>query len=117
MDYCGGENYLIALGELNALDRFRDYLRDEKSLSPETLKLYKSYIRQLFEFFVKATGVEHVQPYWANCNQQFVSNYLISLKEKGNAPRTIARKAAVIDSFFEFTVNKGYLRYNPVRAK
>ena len=113
--YPGDQNYLVGLAQLSIIGYFIDYLGHDERRSAKTLGLYNSYLRQLLDYFVKKVSTEYINPYWYNCNQQVIVSYFRHLKEKGNAIPTIARKMAVINTFFEFLVARGYMKDNPVK--
>jgi len=115
MSSCHSQNRLIAIAQINVIGYFIDYLGHDKGHSAKTLGLYYSHLRQLLDFFVRKVSKNQYQPYWANCDKQVIKSYFLHLRKKGNAPTTIARKMAVIDSFFEFLVAEGYTKNNPTK--
>jgi len=114
MGPCWDESYLVALAQTREIEEFLKYKSQDKSCSERTLRLYRNYLWQLLDYFVKKVSEEHIKPFWTNCDQQVISNYYIYLQKKGNTPTTIDRKIAVIGSFFDYMVTKHYLDNNPV---
>lgn len=88
------------------IGKFLTYLEIEKNASPHTITNYGTDLRA-FRDFLKGTPIEKVDTLTAR-------RFLAHLKEKGYAKRTIARKLAVLRSFFKFLSREGYLKSNPL---
>lgn len=113
-NYCGGEDYLIALGESRAIAQFISYLEHGKRYSKETLDLYHDYLLQLLEYIVQKTSTMRKKPLWSNLDKRVLVSYNTYLCGEGDTQEMIANKFAVITSFFYYMVSSGTLRINPL---
>jgi len=113
-NYCGGEDYLIALGETRAIAQFISHLEQGQGYSKETLDLYHDYLIQLLEYFVRHASTVHKKPLWNNLDKQVLVSYNTYLCGEGDAQKMIANKFNVIASFFNYMVSSGMLGINPL---
>lgn len=92
---------------------FQDYIQFEKRYSIHTLTSYSTDIKQLFDYFFTTYND-------ANLNfaltPVFIRSWLASLKDEGLDPRSINRKIASMQSFFQFLRKKNLINTNPVAA-
>ena len=89
--------------KLEWLDRFRQYLTQEKNLSSHTIKSYTSDIKDFLGFLsFKEKGLKEV-------GYPFVREYLASLQRRGLAKSTLARRVSSLREFFHYLYLKGYL--------
>ena len=95
---CNSERRLIAIWEMNAVGRFLE----DKGYPERTKSIYYNYLSDLLDFFVHEGTAEHIKPYWANCDQQVISRYILHLKEQYNSPINISQKLTAINSFFDW---------------
>lgn len=112
-NYCGGEDYLIALGESRAIAQFIDHLQNGKGYSKKTLDLYHEYLLQLLDYFVKKASMAHKKPLWSNLDKRVVVSYNTYLYREGDTQEIVADKLAVIISFFSYMVSNGMIENNP----
>jgi len=88
---------------VKSLDQFTQYLRNEKNLSPHTVKAYLSDVKDFRRFLnsegVKVKGVDY----------SLVRRYLGILQEKGRQKSTLARRVASLRCFFHYLYAKGYV--------
>jgi len=88
---------------VKSLDQFTHYLRNEKNLSPHTVKAYLSDVKDFRRFLnsegVKVKGVDY----------SLVRRYLGILQEKGRQKSTLARRVASLRCFFHYLYAKGYV--------
>jgi len=85
------------------LSQFTQYLKNEKSLSPQTVKAYLSDIRDFGKYLSSIhKDVEEVDYFLAR-------RYLRKLQEKGRVKSTLARRVAALRCFFHYLYSKGYL--------
>ncbi|MEA3369547.1 MAG: site-specific integrase, partial [Candidatus Ratteibacteria bacterium] len=77
------------------IQRYIDYLRDERFYSPRTLRSYKTDLIQFEEFLNKENltlgKVSHLD----------LRKFLIALEGNNYQSRTLARKIAALRSFFK----------------
>lgn len=85
------------------LSQFTQYLKNEKSLSPQTVKAYLSDIRDFGKYLSSIhKDVEEV-------DYSLARRYLRKLQEKGRVKSTLARRVAALRCFFHYLYSKGYL--------
>jgi site-specific recombinase XerC len=113
-NYCGGEDYLIALGETRVIAQFISYLENGDEHSKETLNLYHDYLTQLLEYFVQHASTVHKKPFWRNLDKRVLVSYNSYLCREGDTQEMIAEKMAMITAFFNYMVSSGTLEINPL---
>lgn len=98
-----------------AVDRFLRHLTERKS-APNTLAAYQTDLAQFLQF----AGAQHdslgkLVPTGAadEIGPELVSSFVFSLRERGYAPSTIARRIAAVKSFFAYAEDSGLLTRNP----
>jgi integrase/recombinase XerC len=92
------------------IEGFIDHLQFERNASPHTLDAYR---RNLLQFYahMQETGVTLSQ-----IDNMIIRSYLARLYQKGEKKSTIARKLAALRSFFQFCVQKKWLKDNPAKV-
>lgn len=96
------------------IERFLTYLSVEKGFAENTILAYRNDLYHDLAAFAEPTiGRRGAMPSWANFNRQDMLGYLLSLKERGYAATTQARKVAATKSFFNFMMAEGNLKENP----
>ncbi len=90
------------------LERFEDYLRFERGLSPTTASAYATDLAQ-FVAYLEANGFDSPTRVDANDLREFI--YL--LKESGRAPSSIRRKISALRSYFGFLQAEGNIESDP----
>ena len=85
-----------------ALQGFLNHLTVEKGASPHTVAAYRNDLSQLLEF----TEGARVSP-------RLLSDYVITLQERGYSNTTVARKIASVKSFFGFLLEEGEVKEDP----
>ena len=86
---------------MDYLSAYRDYLRDEKGASDNTLSSYLRDMRQFAEY-VEERGISLRQVIRAD-----IENYEKYLTLKGKSVSTVTRAAASIKSFYNFMLARG----------
>ncbi|MEE8442581.1 MAG: site-specific tyrosine recombinase XerD [Dehalococcoidia bacterium] len=92
---------------------FLNHLTVEKGSSSNTVAAYRNDLAQLAEY---ATSVERDGgrlSEWSQVDLRFLSEYVVSLYERGYSNTTVARKIASVKSFFNFLVEEGEVAKNP----
>jgi integrase/recombinase XerD len=97
------------LSNSDAVALFSDYLTTERRLSATTVVTYATEVRS-FLAFMQDAGVS-----LAGAGAQEVSNYLIRRRVDNIDPRTLAKSASAIRSFYRFLVLEGHSETNPAR--
>jgi integrase/recombinase XerC len=92
------------------IDLFLEFLTHEKKASTHTVSNYRRDLEQ-FEAFCQKNklNLKRIDP-------TFLRSYLASLYEKRLKKSTIARKLAVLRSFFRFCQRQGFILDNPAEA-
>lgn len=93
-----------------SVDAFIDYLRAERGSSEQTVRAYRTDLRQLREFICARREVEQFEPDSVDLRQLrgFVAD-----RFDANSASTIARKVSTLRSFWKFLVKKGRVEENP----
>jgi len=94
------------------IERFTNYLRNERRLSPHTIKAYNNDLEQ-FRVFLLSIGVA------TDINEllrQHIQLFLNAERKKGLAKRSLARRLASIQSFLRFLQKAGVLSQNPAKG-
>ncbi|PIE20612.1 MAG: tyrosine recombinase XerC [Neptuniibacter caesariensis] len=100
------------MGEREALiERFVDYLANERQLSSHTLK---SYHRDLCCFldFAQERGL----PEWSDVTVAHVRQFAAQIHRKGLSGRSIQRTLSALRSFYRFLSKEGWVAHNPADA-
>ncbi len=95
---------------LHKIEAFIDYLRFERNASPHTIDAYRRNLLQFHEF-VKAAGIS-----FARIDNRIIRSFLSYLYKKQEKKSTIARKLAVLRSFFQFCIQKKWTKDNPAKV-
>ena len=95
---------------MDYLSAYRDYLRDEKGASDNTLSSYLRDMRQFSEY-VEERGISLRQVIRAD-----IENYEKYLTLKGKSASTVTRAAASIKSFYNFMLARGLVAGNPAKG-
>lgn len=86
--------------------KFLTYLKVEKNYSPHTLVNYSHDLKEFYDFWGKP-DVKDVDIF-------FLRKYLAHLKEKNLSKKTVARRVAVLRTFFKFLVREGHVSKSPM---
>jgi len=90
------------------LERFEDYLRFERGLSPTTAAAYATDLAQLVAY-LEENGFDSPRPVAADDLREFI----YELKETGRAASSIRRKVSALRSYFGFLLAEGVLEDDP----
>lgn len=90
------------------------YMRDQRDMSPHTLRTYALDIRQ----FTKAMRDVAADTFdeWDEVDHAEARKYVLELQRRGLAWASIQRKASSLRSFFRFLVRRGVVSGNPFAA-
>jgi tyrosine recombinase XerC len=94
-----------------AIDKYLEYLRVERNMSPETLRAYDKDLH-IFEEFCTRAGVGDV----GEVNHLLLRRYLANLQTRGFSRSTVARRSSAVRGFFRYLVQRGYLGSDPASA-
>ncbi len=95
---------------LKKIEAFIDHLQFERNASPHTLDAYRCNLLQ-FHAHMQETGISFSQ-----IDNVAIRSFLAVLYRKQEKKSTIARKLAVLRSFFQFCVQKKWLKDNPAKV-
>src|SRR4030042_1866628 len=90
------------------LDQFLHYLIVEKGLSKNTIEAYSHGLSRFLNH-LREKGVQEIR----NVDKFHIRGFLLALKKKNLAPKSIARNLVAIRTFFRFLVQEGILEANP----
>ena len=90
------------------IQRFLDYIAEEKGYSQNTLAAYRNDLSQFMSF------LEGRVESWDEVTRDLIMDYIMIMKaEQEYASSTVARKVAAIKSFFHYLVESGKLVDDP----
>ena len=94
------------------IDRFVDYLRDERNASPRTLGDYRFDLEQ-FRDFLTPPG-EKTMPL-DQVDHPVIREFVSWLYDRKLEKSSVARKLAALRSFFKYCVGQGCVKQNPAK--
>ena len=98
-----------------SVQRFLDYLRDQRHVSPQTLRAYESDLRQFGEFL--AAGPQgDAPPGPEKIDTLTVRGFVARLSREGLGKASIARKLSAVRSFLGHAEREGRIKSNPARG-
>ena len=103
------------------IDRYLTYLVTDKSSSENTIAAYRNDLSQLYEFvrtngrglYVAGAADEFD---WTSINRARLVAFVGSLKEKGYASATLARKVAAVKSYFHWLHAQRLIEVDPTES-
>lgn len=96
------------------IDQYVDVLRGERLYSDHTVSAYRADLEQLNTFLSNHFESETVHP--KKIDTITLRLFLGELADADLRPRSIARKATAVRSFFKFLLRKGVIEDNPARS-
>jgi len=93
-------------------EAFIKFLRAERGVSIHTLRSYRSDLEQFGRFL----GSDPKRTDWRTITRLTLRGYLVHLQKTGLRRSSVARKLAVIRSFFRYLHREGRVDQNPARA-
>lgn len=101
---------------VDLIDKFIDYMRNQRGYSAHTLRNYRADLRHFWDFICEKRGIEGERKAlveMGNIDPFAIRDYMGSLFEVYNR-RTIARKISSLRSFFNFLDRSSLNKGNPV---
>lgn len=92
-----------------AVDRFLQYCRSERSFSEQTLRAYESDLRELVEYL----GAVDNETDLAEVEEETLRGYLSWLRRRDLADSTVERRISTVRSFYRFVSGRGPREDNP----
>ena len=97
---------------VETIEEFIEFLLDERGASANTVIAYRKDLGQL---------AGHVREHlhgarstsWNAVNEAVLIHFVQVLRERGYRESSVARKVAVVRSFFAFLIGRGLIRNNP----
>jgi integrase/recombinase XerC len=97
------------------IQTFVNFLQAERNASRETVRNYRSDLRQLASF-LHAAGQRSGPVRAADVTTEQIRAYLHWLDRKGEKASSLARKLACLRSFYRFLVREGSVQNNPAEG-
>ena len=98
----------------SAVQRFLDALRDQRRVSPETLRAYESDLAQFRESLVPRFGDQPPGP--DSIDTLAVRGFVAGLHRRGIAKTSVARKLSAVRSFLRHAVRAGAIDASPAEG-
>ncbi len=92
------------------MERFLEYLADEKRASEHTLEAYEHDLKDLQAFLAEAYGHEEL----LKCEHRALRRFVVDRLDQGYSPKTVNRRLSSFRSFFRFHLKEGDIRKDPM---
>ena len=93
---------------MNSIDKFLDYLQNEKGKADNTILAYRKDLTGYQEFLQKK-GISRIE----DAGSSDAALYLMEMKNEGKSKATVNRRLASIRAYYKFLVKKGVIKENP----
>ena len=90
------------------LERFLNYLKNERNFSFNTVKSYSNDLNQFFSFINKE------RKSFSSISSKDIRNWIVFIKEIGLEASTINRKISSLRTYFRFIKREGFILTNPI---
>ncbi|KRN29460.1 tyrosine recombinase XerC [Lactobacillus selangorensis] len=97
--------------ELNWLDDYFRYLKDDRHYSADTLTAYQEDLKAFIQFLTQNGGLQSFK----DVGDVDVQSYLTAMDEKNYSSETVARHVSSLRAFYAFLVKNEYLSRNPFK--
>ena len=94
------------------IDKFLEYIQQEKRYSPNTITSYRKDLEDFLSFLMDREGLEELQ----EAEKKMVRNFIVFLSEKGLTKRSINRKISTLKSFYAFLQRISLISVSPVEG-
>ena len=94
------------------IDKFLEYIQQEKRYSPNTITSYGKDLEDFLFFLMDREGMEELQ----KAEKKMVRNFIVFLSEKGLTKRSINRKISTLKSFYAFLQRISLISVSPVEG-
>ncbi len=109
------------------IDSYLHFLLGDKEFTYNTVMAYKNDLSQFYRYLLDAqaaaesnrTGMPADRADavdWSQVDRARLTGYVVSLRDRGYAPATVARKIAAVKSFFRYLLTQGVLSDDPAVA-
>ena len=99
------------------IEKYLEYLRAQRNVSPHTLRGYESDLRQFYLYLTTAhDGSGRPAPEVEDIDNLTIREFLGVLYGKNNKKSSTARKLATLRSFLKYLAARGVIRTSPARV-
>lgn len=95
------------------IHEFLENLKNDRGYASNTVEAYRNDLNQLVHF---ARRERPTVTDWQRVDKPLLLMFIVHLKERGYTPATIARKIAVLKTFFYFLAERHYIDHNPAET-
>ncbi|MDD3031765.1 MAG: site-specific integrase, partial [Atribacterota bacterium] len=88
---------------------YGNYLKEHKNFSDNTVNAYIKDMQELIEYIERIYNIKNL----SLVDYKTLRKYIVFLKQKKYADRTIARKISSFRIFFKYLIQEGLIRNNP----
>ncbi len=99
------------MGIERSIEKFIEYLRNERNYSPLTMENYTRDLNQFVAFYRDFYNQTTVHP--KDITKKSIRHFAGKMNETGLKNTTISRKIAAIKSFFKFLISEEIIKKNP----
>ncbi len=92
------------------IQAFLDYIRGSKGYAHNTVEAYRNDLTQFLNF---CTNERPQLSSWARVDKPLLLTFMIHLKERQYTPASVARKVAVVKTFYHFLVEQQLVTEDP----
>src|SRR3990172_625678 len=96
------------------IERYIQYLHDERNASPHTIRNYQSDLEQFRTFLIQHSGEDKVAI--KSIDALRIRAYLAHLFEAKRKKSSIVRKLSAVRAFFKFLIRDRVIEENPSKA-
>jgi integrase/recombinase XerD len=102
---------------IERIDALLAYLRDERSLSPNTISAYRNDLQQFADYLQTEAEREGGTGFAvASIDRERLAGYFLYLRDRGYSSASIARKTAAVRSLFQYLRRKGEVASDPTEG-
>ena len=94
------------------IDQFLNYLRYERSASPQTVQTYEEGLREFESYISLRDSGLSLQA----VDTDLIRDWMEGLMDKGNSASTINKKLSALRSFYRFSLKRGLVEKDPAYA-
>jgi integrase/recombinase XerC len=94
------------------IDQFLNYLRYERSASPQTVQTYEESLREFESYISLRDSGLSLQAVDAD----LIRDWMEGLMDKGNTASTINKKLSALRSFYRFSLKRGLVEKDPAHV-
>ena len=94
------------------IDQFLDYLRYERTASPQTVQTYEESLRAFDSYLTFRDNGLSID----SVDTDLIRDWMESLMDKGNSVSTINKNLSALRSFYRFALKRGLVKKDPAHA-